>query len=87
MSADPLAETEFTVPAPGVNPSAVVILLLVNASVPPNVKLPADVIDPVNVNPLTVPVPVTLVTVPTPAVDVQDVTVPFVVNTLPALLV
>ena len=36
----------------------------VTASVPPNVKLPLVVTVPVRVNPLTVPVPPTLVTVP-----------------------
>ena len=35
-------------------------------NVPPNVKLPLVENDPVNVNPLTVPVPLTDVTVPTP---------------------
>ena len=36
------------------------------ASVPPSVRLPADVTVPVNVKPFTVPVPATLVTVPPP---------------------
>ena len=46
------------------NPSAVVTLPLVSDNVPPKVKLPDPVIDPVSVKPLTVPVPPTLVTVP-----------------------
>ena len=43
---------------------------LLIASVPPNVRLPDDVTVPVNVNPFTVPVVPTDVTVP--ALDVQD---------------
>ena len=39
----------------------------VTTSVPPNVKLPLVVTVPVRVNPLTVPVPPTLVTVPVKA--------------------
>ena len=47
---------------PGVNPKALVTLRDVKTRVPPKVKLPVAVIVPVNVNPLTVPVPPTEVT-------------------------
>ena len=42
-----------------------VTLPLVRDSVPPNVRLPLVVTDPLKLKPLTVPVPPTLVTVPT----------------------
>ena len=48
----------------GVNPNASVTLSDVNEREPPNVKLPDVVTEPVSVNPLTVPVPETDVTVP-----------------------
>ena len=41
-----------------------VVLALATLNVPPNVRFPVVVTDPVRVNPLTVPVPPTLVTVP-----------------------
>ena len=48
----------------GVKPKAVVTSPEVSDSVPPSVKLPDVVTLPVSVNPLTVPVPPTEVTVP-----------------------
>ena len=48
----------------GVYPNPVVILLEVSDRVPPSVSDPVDVTVPVKVNPLTVPVPLTDVTVP-----------------------
>ena len=51
-------------PVAGVYPSASVTLPLVRDNVPPSVKLPDVVTEPVNVSPLTVPVPATDVTVP-----------------------
>jgi hypothetical protein len=76
----PLTVTEVTVPVfvvypaglvelYGVYPSAVVTCPLVKTNVPPSVKLPAVVTAPLNVSPLTEPVPLTEVTVPDP-VDV-----------------
>ena len=40
-------------------------LAAVKDNVPPKVRFPVDVTVPLKVNPLTVPVPLTLVTVPT----------------------
>ena len=49
-----------------VMPAVPLRLLLVNPLIlPPSVKLPLTDTDPLNVNPLTEPVPLTLVTVPT----------------------
>jgi len=48
----------------GVNPRAVVTFPLVNVKVPPNVQLPLVVTVPDKLKPLTVPVPLTDVTVP-----------------------
>jgi hypothetical protein len=48
----------------GVKPNAVVTLPDVSDNVPPRVSEPLVVTEPVRVNPLTVPVPETLVTVP-----------------------
>jgi hypothetical protein len=48
----------------GVNPNALVTSPEVSDNVPPNVKLPVVVTEPLSVNPLTVPVPPTDVTVP-----------------------
>lgn len=52
----------------GVKPNAVVTLPLVSVSVPPRVKLPEVVTVPDKDKPDTVPVPLTLVTVPEPDV-------------------
>ena len=46
------------------NPKADVTSLLIRFNVPPKVRLPEVVTVPVNVKPLTVPVPPTEVTVP-----------------------
>jgi hypothetical protein len=54
----------------GVKPRAVVTFPDVNVKLPPNVKLPEVVTVPDSVNPDTVPVPVTDVTVPDDIVQV-----------------
>jgi hypothetical protein len=68
-----------------VYPSAVVTWPLVSVSVPPSVKDPELVTVPLNVRPLTVPVPETEVTVPTPPLTIGTFTT-LVIRPLPSTI-
>ena len=75
----PLAVTVVNAPVVGVVAPTVPLISIdaVPLKVPPKVKLPDVVTVPVKVKPLTVPVPLTLVTDPeAPALDANNVTVP-----------